>query len=220
MGKKNKETAESLLNFFSQLDAGGSEAEKCELHYGCSCVIGKGLEASKMLVAIQKLVGAPSAPAPEVKPEATPAPAEGKISLAEELSEAQSEIDRLLIQNSDLGRENKGLKEKLAILQKQVERLYNKNEMAMTLKRLEGKKLSEAEMAGEESSKREAESSLAPPAGEEQPAEKFTNKEFQQELEIEAAARAPREEKNEEKSDAKPAEAASSATTDKPPATD
>ncbi|MBI1784965.1 hypothetical protein HYR69_07460 [Candidatus Sumerlaeota bacterium] len=225
MAPKPKETPNSLLEFFSQLDPGGA-GEECELHYGCSCVIRKGQEAAKMLIAVQGIVGvgAPAAAAP-----AAGAPKESDGSAAaEELAQAQAEMDRLLVQNMELTAENKGLKEKLAILQKQVERLYNKNEMSTTLKRLEGKKLTEVEKAGDESApgseqpasaaeskpeepKAEAKSEEAP-VSKTEPTEsdkgndkgKATNKELQEALSYEAVARVPKEEK--EKDAAKAAE--------------
>ncbi len=184
MSHKPKDSPAALLEFFKQLDPSGMADEECDLHYGCSCVINKGHEAAKMLVTIQTFLGGP----PEAKSGDSAGSGGGTN---------QAEIDSLLLQNMELAKENKSLKEKLAMLQKQVERLYNKNEMSTTLKRLEGKKLTDVEkidVGGNPATDPTVE--MDAPAAEAEPGSK--NKELSDALSYEAVARVPKEETKKE----------------------
>lgn len=177
--KPDELTPSALLKFFSELEAGGADGEECEIHYGCSCVIHKGLRAAQMLVDIQRMLGvgegAPASMAPEkleaekmsarimeveaalMKPLGPPPVDAAKT--AEALSEAESEIDRLLLQNMELKSDNGKLKEKIRELYKQIERLYTRSEMSKLLGGLEESKAKEERRAQEEAGE-------APPAPE------------------------------------------------------
>ena len=143
-----EETPESLLKFFEALDSAGAEEGECQIHYGCQCVIRKGRLAAERLVAAQQ--GAPTPPATEppnepeeqgdeqAAEEAGPTEDQLKIEgLTEELTDAKEEYDRAVAQNLELVGENGKLKEKVQLLQKQVNRLYDKVEMSSILDQLE-----------------------------------------------------------------------------------
>lgn len=192
MSTKPKESAESLYKFFQQLAPSGEEAEDDEINYASAGVARRALEACKMLMAIHHIMGVkPAAQAAEG--EAKPSGA-GDEALKQDLSEAKAEIDRMLLQTMELNKQNKSLKEKVAFLQKQVERLYNKREMAQNLERIENKKMTSVEQLAEDEAA--AGKEPAEPGGE--APKKSLNKELAEELQIEAAARAPKEESDAE----------------------
>lgn len=138
-----KLTPDDLYKFFSGLDPGDAALDdgEDEIHYGSPTVLKRGLAAAKMLLEVQEALGVKSSP--EVRPTAEvkemPAQDAQKMKVTQDaLAEAESEVDRLLMQNVELKRENEGLKERVKRLQRQVERLYNKSELASLLGRLEG----------------------------------------------------------------------------------
>lgn len=172
--KPDEVTPNALLKFFTELESGGTD-EECELHYGCGCVIGKGLKAAQMLVAVQKALGVEiekagesGATAPGTDgaagadaqlsdfeaallapgfPKAA-APAGPDAESVARIKEAEGEIDRLLMQTVDLKAENKKLREKIRELYKQIERLYTRSEMSKLLGSLDEKIAKEAEASG------------------------------------------------------------------------
>lgn len=144
----DKITPEQLLKFFSSLDPGDAGADdEVEIHYGSPTVLKRGLLAAKMLMDVQQALGVKAGAAAEAAPAEPPRPkAEVKEmppdqtqkmkATTDALAEAESEADRLLLQNVDLKKENELLKERVKRLQRQVERLYNKSELTSLLGRL------------------------------------------------------------------------------------
>lgn len=189
-------------------------------------VIRRGLAAAQMLMAIREVLGDPGAARPARAAASATAGDSGDSGeieglLAEkdrEIAEAYTENDRLLVQNMEMGKTVKNLKGKVEIMQRQIERLYNKGEMQRTLQTIETKKLSAVEQLGEEGEGSDADDAAAAaengteaaetqnagaePAAEAAPPKpaapkRSLNKELADELQIEAAVRAPREEKSE-----------------------
>ncbi len=143
-----EETPESLLKFFDALDSAEAEEGECQIHYGCGCVIRKGRLAVQRLLAAQQGAQPPLTTQPPSEPEdhagGGPAeearPTEDQLrieELTEELTDAKEEYDRAVAQNLQLVGENGKLKEKVQLLQKQVNRLYDKVEMSSILDQLE-----------------------------------------------------------------------------------
>lgn len=158
--KPNEQTPEALLQFFSELEGSDNEEEECEIHYGCSCVIQKGRKAAQMLVDVQKVLGVEpgtAAPAADADAQMTAQIMEVERALtepsgpaepdpnAEALSEAEGEIDRLLLQNVELKEQNTKLRDKMRDLYKQIERLHTRQEMSKLLGTLDQKIEEEAE---------------------------------------------------------------------------
>jgi hypothetical protein len=180
--KPDELTPAALMKFFSELESGGDD-EDCEIHYGCSCVLQKGLHAARMLVNIQALLGGADATAAQTRPAgaepdaealnaqilqveaALMADGEAKPSAPpdEALSAAESEIDRLLLQTVDLKEENKKLKEKIRELYKQIERLYARSEMSRILGGIEDVEAREADPEPADEPTESAESIETPP---------------------------------------------------------
>lgn len=184
-----KLSPEALYKFFQSLDPGDAAVDEGEeeIHYGSPTLLRRALAAAKMLVEIQEILGVKEAPAVLKKAEVKDLPKENAEMKAtkDALAEAESEVDRLLLQNVELKKDNESLKERVRRLQRQVERLYNKSELASLLGRLE--------------------------PGQEERAPKPADKKI---LEEESASRAPKEEKaadgaGEETTNKIPAEAAS-----------
>ena len=190
MGKQ-KETPESLYKFFQELDAGEDEdGGEVEVSYASGSVVRRGREATRMLVAVQQILNLKSQPAKSAETAEDGDGDEIAEELRQELDEAQAEVDRLLVNNSEqidqiktLNETNKRLKEKISVMQRQIERLYNKREMAKTLGTIEGKRKTEVEKAGED--------------GDEDEEEVSEMKKFAQDLDNESAARAPQDEDDE-----------------------
>lgn len=158
--KPNELTPEALLQFFAELEGSDNDEEECEIHYGCSCVIQKGRKAAQMLVDVQKILGAQpgaAAPARDDEAEMTAQIMEVERALmepsqppepdpnAEALSEAEGEIDRLLVQNLELKEQNTKLRDKMRDLYKQIERLHTRQEMSKLLGTLDQKIEEEAQ---------------------------------------------------------------------------
>lgn len=213
------ETPQSLYDFFSTLAAGGAETkEKCELHYGCECVIHRALTASRMLLDVQKTLGiASSDSGPGTASEATTD--DGKLAderaawlaeaqkretkIADEmdaqrraLEEAESEGDRLLIQNMNLTSENEQLQEKLIQLHKQIDRMYAKSEMTTLLDKLEAGE-AEPKPIGDEEAEAEAEAGTNGKGGEAEETEEAKEVESSADDEPKATAQAAPEAKAE-----------------------
>lgn len=216
---KGRETAESLYQYFVELAESVGLDESAEaMEYASPPVLRRALEAARMLMAVREVVGGGGGAAAGGVESADTTELQNELSEKDrELTRAWAENDRLLVQNMEYGKTIKRLQGKVDILQKQVERLYNKNEMQKTLHTIETKKLSEVERLAEEDASPEDESQVEAPEGVEreataasdespespatpepaaQPApKKSLNKQLADELQIEAAARAPREEK-------------------------
>jgi len=175
----DKETPQSLYDFFAGMNPGDAPEGEQEIYYGSPTVLRKGLKSAAMLLAIQRVLGlespragdkaAPTAGDAEVKP-VSPPEGERDRALAESLAEAEEEVDRLLLQNMGLTEENRKLRERIRQYQRQIERLYARSEMSSILDRLQGHPATPAQGPGE----------APPPTSEE--------------LRHEAAARAPRDE--------------------------
>jgi len=198
MAPKLRINPDELLEFFSQLDSGGAGDEKCELHYGCGCVVKRGTDAARALVAIRELLGfsALDAGSGQASTASGGADAIDLTEIKADLSEAKSEIDRLLLQNMQYHKENKSLKEKAQLLQRQVERLYTKKEMSDTLKKIQEKKLTEAELALE---KADGDGETEVESSEPGEGKRNLNKELAEELNIESAVPVSKEQLAKEK---------------------
>lgn len=195
MSSKPKESAESLYKFFQQLaPSGAEEEEEEEINYASAGVVRRGLEASRMLMAIQQMLGPKTVAAAPAPAQPDPKLAEEAAAAKQQLAEARTEIDRLLLQTMELGKQNKSLKEKIAIFQKQMERLYSKREMAQNLERIENKKLTALEQLAEQERAAIAAAEAKAAAA---PAKKSLNKELAEELDVESAARAPGDDEEE-----------------------
>ena len=167
----DKETPQSLLEFFTVMAPDEEDGEECSLHYGCACVLEKGLEASRMLVAIQKVVGA-EADAPGKESSRDDSEIQARI---DALSEAESEVDRLLMETIGLKRERDSsteeierLKEKIRSLYRQIERLYSKSELTAVLGQLRDNEAAEQRGAKEAAEARERKSQAPGKAGQEE----------------------------------------------------
>lgn len=189
-----RETPESLFKFFNEISVDAVEGEEdLEVHYASPSVVKRGREAARMLVAIQQLLGVKAAPAGAA---AAPsgADAEKVAELAADLKESKAEIQRLMSQLMDQTKQNKALKDRVQLLQKQVERMHVRREMSKTLETIETKKLSKAERIGEGLPPEDADGPPAPGSdGDDASDPRATNKELQDELAVEAAARVPPE---------------------------
>lgn len=120
-----QETPESLLSFFTALDPGDQDQAQCQIHYGCLCVLRKGRLAAEMLVGAQQNAGGSEA-GPAAESAAVDA---GRLALAAELATEKTKRQELLRQNLKLVDENIKLKDKIKLLQRQVNRLYDNQEM-------------------------------------------------------------------------------------------
>jgi len=126
------ETPESLLNFFSSLSVASAGETKCEIHYGCQCIVQKGKMAAEMLVAIQRTLRLDPLtetrepiPVPPATESATPA---AEAPLAGELAAEKQKTSQLIKQNLKLVNDNEALKQKIQSLQRQVNRLLDRFE--------------------------------------------------------------------------------------------
>lgn len=158
-----RETAESILKFFTELDPGEeAKDDEYEINYASPAVVRKGIEAAKMLMAIRQILGAQAAKAAsDGKENGAAKDAEMKATLdtaRKALSESETEVDRLLTQNLEIKEENEQLKVKINRLQKQVERLYSRSELGSILNRISDEKPKE-----DETPKSEPEPPKAPP---------------------------------------------------------
>jgi hypothetical protein len=177
-----KLTPDALYKFFSGLDPGDATLDEGEeeIHYGSPTVLKRALIAAKMLIEVQEALGVKSSPEARPTAEVKEMPGEDTQKLKatqDALNEAESEVDRLLMQNVELKKENEALKERVKRLQRQVERLYNKSELASLLGRLDPAPQDKSERpAAEPSPVGNTSKSEPPPKAEEPASEETTDK--------------------------------------------
>lgn len=172
MANNDSMTPMEIYEFFLSLDPGDFEVEGEEdIQYGSPGVLKAGLLAARMLLDVQRAVGMDPEAVTEVRPSAKietvpqagkPAPSSKRASFVEQaLKEAEADVDKLLHQNIDLTKENDAIKKRVNLLQRQVERLYTKNEMSTILDRIEGEPETESNSEPEPESEQAAEDSSA-----------------------------------------------------------
>ncbi len=176
MADNDAMTPMEIYEFFLSLDPGDFEVEGEEdIQYGSPRVLKAGLLAARMLLDVQRAVGMDPEAAPEVRPSAKietvpqagkPGPSSKRASFVEQaLKEAEADVDKLLHQNIDLTKENESIKKRVNLLQRQVERLYTKNEMSTILDRIEGDPEAESDSKPEPESEQAAEASSVKDSG-------------------------------------------------------
>lgn len=170
------DTPDDLVRFFKDLAPEGDPGGAGEVLYASPTVVRKGLVAARRLLEVQRaLAGESSLPLPSLE-----LSSDAGGGSDEELLEARAELDSMLMQNMELGKENKALKDRVAKLEERIERLYNMRELKTTLSQI----------------------SSASAGGEPPPPRPMTAPRIKDEFEVESAARVPDEEREEENGDA------------------
>lgn len=137
------ETPQSIHEFFQSLGEGSDAAANCSMHYACSCAIERGLQAARMLMAVQQALNLPAsafAPAPAT----APIPAAPDEDLLRELREARQQARALEEQLARATQDNQRLRDHIRLLQRQLDRLHERREMNNVLGRIEGSKSPDA----------------------------------------------------------------------------
>jgi TolA-binding protein len=150
-----KQDPKSLLSFFEALDVGSDdEVQKCEMHYGCPCIVHRAQAAARMLVAVQEALGLDgAAPSPT---QSAPAGDDGAAAakteeLERQLKEERARAGALDGQIAKLTKDSDRLREHIRMLQRQVDLLHDRREMSSVLNRIEGAEDQPANTAADKS---------------------------------------------------------------------
>jgi TolA-binding protein len=131
----NSQDPSALLKYFESLDTGSAEdAGQCAMHYGCACVVHRGRQAARMLVEVQRALGLDGASAA-----AAPPVDDGRVAeLTAKLKDADARAREAAEETEKLTADNDRLRDHIRLLQRQLDRLYDRRELNSVLNRIEG----------------------------------------------------------------------------------